>query len=274
MAAHARDVYLLVFGSGLRMSVRFMSRFTRKRLFSTKCVTKKIQLGASSCVTGPEKNKIKGRSVLTLYGSPEANRSISLGHPRLGFVAGNRRTGRGREKQGEGERSIWDNGGSDTCCFSNLKSPPACGTRGIITPSRDRHPAAGSRPDSWTVPPHGDFSFLPPAAMPKVVSRAAVSTSQDGPYPLPGEDSSVSDYGLSQPYPHTRLPQTSVFTVRPKLAFANASFDDSEGKDCICGEYIVCFLASATYCAQVLLLDRLIVDHRQATPDPSKATDR
>jgi len=66
-----------------------------------------------------------------------------------------------------------------------------------------------------------------PAAMPKVVSRAAVSTSQDGPYPLPGEDSSVSDYGLSQPYPHTRLPQTSVFTVRPKLAFANASFDDS-----------------------------------------------
>ena len=108
------------------------------------------------------KKKIKGRSVLTLYGSPEANRSISLGHPRLGFVAGNRRTGRGREKQGEGERSIWDNGGSDTCCFSNLKSPPACGTRGIITPSRDRHPAAGSRPDSWTVPPHGDFSFLPP----------------------------------------------------------------------------------------------------------------
>jgi hypothetical protein len=37
------------------------------------------------------------------------------------------------------------------------------------------------------------FVVFIPSAMPKVVSRAAVSTSQDGPYQLPSEDMPVSD---------------------------------------------------------------------------------
>lgn len=39
-AANARDVYRLCVGSGLRKSVRFASRFTRKRLFS--CYTVRV----------------------------------------------------------------------------------------------------------------------------------------------------------------------------------------------------------------------------------------
>jgi len=90
------------------------------------------------------RKKIKGRSALTLDGSSEANRSISFGHPRLDFGAGDRRMGRvgGRE---EGERPIETMAGilyGCTSCFFQISNRLVA--PGVITLSRDRH-SAGSR---------------------------------------------------------------------------------------------------------------------------------
>lgn len=141
------------------------------------------ELQSGTWVVALEPKKIKGMSLLTLYGFPETYRSVSFSHPWLDFVTGNKWTGkRGRRRRGRRRRvdlGQWRN--LSLACFSKSQIYPRLVSTGVVTLSRDRHSLPGHRVAlleriAITV----ICFFLTPAPMPKVVSRAAVSTSQDG----------------------------------------------------------------------------------------------
>lgn len=83
-----------------------------------------------------EPKEIKRRSILTLYGSSQADGSISFCHPRLDFGLRQQADGEGGGGSGgeKGKGRFKNNGGNinGTCSFSHLKSPCA-GERHAVT---------------------------------------------------------------------------------------------------------------------------------------------
>ena len=157
----------------------------------------------------------------------------------------------------------------------------------LAFPISNRDPASGpsrSHPPPVTLYSLSDvffvFCFSSQLAMPKVVSRAAVSTSQDGPW-QPSycmlNTRPSSDSGSFQPNPLLRQSRTSAFTVRIKLISSSTPFFDTKRKKTASvGSTSYVFVPFTTSRAQYPSppRDHVVVDHRQGPTDPSKTTDR
>ena len=120
-------------------------------------------------------------------------------------------------------------------------------------------------------------SFVP-SAMPKVVSRAAVSTSQDGPYQLPTEQPPIADTGSPQPNLLPPRPQTSAFTVRTCVLCFRTRLLMTRNRDRLHLRGIHRTYLNTPPDDVFALKDspcnHAVVDYRQAATDSPKTTDR